>query len=255
MAARTVPVQPSIVRPPPVNHRRVADDVADKIRREILTGVYAPGEKLPPERNLAKTLGVNRASVREALKALEQLGLIVSRQGDGTRVLDYMQTAGIDLVSHLIPLAAIAGDAGPVGHDARAMLDEVLEFRSLWAREIARLAARRAEPADLDSLVAVSRRLDAKLTPEDRLRIDFDFYIALTQAAKNRVLALLINSMRAAVERYAELFAPLVDAAEVRAHHRTMLAALRARDEGAAVKAADAHTNRPPPWRLSAERS
>ena len=66
----------------PVERPRVAEEIVEQIRSLILTGQYAPGDKLPPERELARQLGVNRASLREALKKLEHLGLVKIRQGD-----------------------------------------------------------------------------------------------------------------------------------------------------------------------------
>ena len=68
----------------------MADEIVEQLRSLILTGQYRPGAKLPPERELARTLGVNRASLREALKKLEHLGLVRIRQGDGTRVENFM---------------------------------------------------------------------------------------------------------------------------------------------------------------------
>src|SRR4029077_12823289 len=89
----------------PVGKPRVPEEIVQQLRGLILRGQYAVGDKLPPERKLAETLGVNRASLREAIKSLELMGLVHTRQGDGTRVLDFMQTAGVELVSHLIAVA------------------------------------------------------------------------------------------------------------------------------------------------------
>src|SRR5512147_2291020 len=119
----------------PVEQQRVAEEIVEQLRGLILTGQYPPGSKLPPERQLAAELGVNRASLREALKKLEHLGLVRIRQGDGTRVQNFMETGGLDLMSHLIPLA----QGGHV-----PLLRDVLEFRRIFGREVARLAAARA---------------------------------------------------------------------------------------------------------------
>src|ERR1700691_1034747 len=93
----------------PVEKQRVAEEVAEQLRSLILTGQYPVGSKLPPERELSKKLRVNRASLREALKKLEHLGLVRIRQGDGTRVQDFMETGGIELVQHLLPLSEVNG--------------------------------------------------------------------------------------------------------------------------------------------------
>src|SRR6266851_2670125 len=133
----------------PVGKPRVAEEIVQQLRGLILRGHYATGDKLPPERKLAEELGVNRASLREAIKSLEQMGLVKTRQGDGTRVLDFMQTAGVELVSHLIP-----GDGKP----NLAVLGDVLEFRRIFGREVARQAAERATVDELRRLEAIVER-------------------------------------------------------------------------------------------------
>src|SRR5512146_1990001 len=127
----------------PVGKPRVAEEIVQQLRGLILRGEYAVGDKLPPERKLAEELGVNRASLREAIKALEQMGLVKTRQGDGTRVLDFMRTAGVELVSHLIPVD---------GQPNVEVLGDVLEFRRFFGREVAHLAAGKANEEDVRRL-------------------------------------------------------------------------------------------------------
>src|SRR5262245_39130003 len=162
----------------PVERQRVADEIVEQLRALILTGQYRPGEKLPPERELAKTLGVNRASLREALKKLEHMGLVRIRQGDGTRVENFMETAGLELVAHLVPLAR---NAYP------DIIRDALEFRRMVAREVTRMAAGRVEPEDLERLEEIARRAAAPgIAQAEVFAHDFDFYIALTAVARNR---------------------------------------------------------------------
>src|SRR5512147_754073 len=66
--------------------RRLHEEVAEQLRDAILDGRFPAGAKLPPERELAVEFGVNRTSVREAIKVLEGLGLVAVRQGDGATV-------------------------------------------------------------------------------------------------------------------------------------------------------------------------
>src|SRR6478735_676178 len=136
----------------PVEKQRVAEEIAEQLRSLILNGQYPPGSKLPPERELSKRLRVNRASLREALKKLEHLGLVKIRQGDGTRVQDFMQTSGIDLLSHLIPLAQSGNTE---------LVHDVLEFRRIYGREVARLAATRRDEKDLEKLKQIADQADA----------------------------------------------------------------------------------------------
>ena len=218
----------------PVGRPRVAHEIVAQLRALILDGTFAVGDKLPPERELAEQLGVNRGSLREAIKSLELIGLVRTRQGDGTRVTDYMRTAGIDLVSHLL---IRAGDAPDLG-----LLAEVLEFRIVFGRECARLAALRASPDAMAAIRTVlARNLSASLDDEGMLRGDFDFYVELASLAQNRVLLLLLNTIRGAVETYAPFFAgfnPPKD--EMRRNEQAIVAAIERGDvDGAGELAAD----------------
>src|SRR3989442_7241790 len=175
----------------PVGKQRVAEEIVEQLRGLILKGAFAPGDKLPPERRLAEELGVNRASLREAIKALEQMGLVKTRQGDGTRVLDFMQTAGVELVSHLIP-----GDGKP----NLDVLADVLEFRRFFGREVARQAALKSTDEDIRALEELcDRAADPSIDGETLLKLDFEFYCELTRVGRNRVFQLLINTIRSAV--------------------------------------------------------
>jgi GntR family transcriptional regulator, transcriptional repressor for pyruvate dehydrogenase complex len=219
----------------PVEKQRVAEEIVGQLRSLILTGRYAPGDKLPPERQLAKELGVNRASLREALKKLEHMGLVKIRQGDGTRVQDFMASAGIDILSHLIPVSQSGAQL--------ELVRDVMEFRRMYGREIARIAADRATDEDLARMVGIADACDdPALSAADLLRLDFDFYVALTQATHNRVLSLLINTTRPAVLSYSAFFAALMrDGGVVRRHQRELIAAIEKRDSAAAALVADAY--------------
>jgi GntR family transcriptional repressor for pyruvate dehydrogenase complex len=221
----------------PIEKQRVAEEIVQQLRSLILTGAYAPGDKLPPERQLAAELGVNRASLREALKKLEHLGLVRIRQGDGTRVQDFMQTGGIDLMSHLIPLA----QAGHV-----ELLRDVLEFRRIFGREVARMAAQRADADDVARLETLAGEAsDPALLATDVLRVDFEFYVALTQASKNRAFSLLINTVRQAVLSFAPFFAHVHASTDVvRRHHRALIRAISKHDAAQAAKIADTYLAR-----------
>jgi|SRR5579871_3789116 len=221
----------------PVGKQRVAEEIVEQLRSLILKGAYIPGQKLPPERRLAEELGVNRASLREAIKSLEQMGLVKTRQGDGTRVLDFMQTAGVELVSHLIPNE---------GKPNMEVLADVMEFRRLFGREAARLGAERASVDEQKRMETIAERAgNPSLDAEEILKLDFEFYVALTQAGRNRVMQLLINTIRAAAVSYSGFFAAFMPpAAVVRKHHKDLLKALQVRDGEKAAQVADAYLRR-----------
>lgn len=204
----------------PVEKQRVAEEIVEQLRELILTGQYPPGAKLPPERELAKRLGVNRASLREALKKLEHLGLVRIRQGDGTRVQNFMETGGIELVSHLLPLAT---NAHP------EIIADMLEFRRIFGREAARIAAERAKPEHMSRLRVIAEKAAGTVPVEELFELDFEFYVALTACTENRVMGLLINTVRDAVRSYTPVLLYLAAPAElVRRHHAELIAAIEA---------------------------
>ena len=221
----------------PVEKQRVAEEIVEQLRSLILTGQYQVGSKLPPERELAKKLGVNRASLREALKKLEHLGLVRIRQGDGTRVQNFMETAGIELVRHLVPL----GDSVDP-HLTR----DIFEFRRFVGREVARLAAARATDDEIANLRSITRRAaEVDLPSTQVFEYDFEFYLAMTAASKNRVMVLLLNTVRDAVSSYLPLLAHLtVSTDAVLSHHRALLAAIENRDQDEALRVADDYLGR-----------
>lgn len=215
----------------PVEKQRVAEEVAEQLRSLILGGQYPPGSKLPPERELSKRLRVNRASLREALKKLEHLGLVRIRQGDGTRVQNFMETGGIELVQHLLPLAGGKPE----------LIRDLLEFRRIFGRELARLAAARAKDSDgIAKLRVLADRADQVTGALELFDLDFDFYVAVAQMSGNQVMLLLINTVRDGVRGFMPLLANLAAPGDtVRKHHRDLIAAVEKGDINGAGKIAD----------------
>src|SRR4029077_7635025 len=109
---------PAVRSPAPL----VSDRVFATLLEAVLAGRYEPGEKLPGQRTLAADLGVTMSSLREALKRLEQMGLVEVRHGDAMRVLDCREHGGLDVLTHLL-LRSGGLDAG--------VLSDILEARSL----------------------------------------------------------------------------------------------------------------------------
>src|SRR5919198_67874 len=112
----------------------VSDQVFRTLLEAVLDGTYAPGEKLPTQRALAADLDVTMSSLREALKRLEQMGLVDVRHGDAMRVRDWRTFGGLDVLAHLL---FRTGRLDP------AVLGDILEARTMMLRELAGLAAER----------------------------------------------------------------------------------------------------------------
>jgi GntR family transcriptional repressor for pyruvate dehydrogenase complex len=172
-------------RPP--RRRRIHEDVAEQLRDAILDGRFGPGEKLPPERELAEEFRVNRTSIREAIKVLEGLALVSVRQGDGATVQPL-----IDASFDVLPLLVFRG--GRV--DARAMF-EIMEVMVPLLFEMARLALERHRPEQLEAL----RRLrtvvaDEGIEREERFAAAREVLVLLSDMTQNRVWQMLARRAR-----------------------------------------------------------
>jgi GntR family transcriptional repressor for pyruvate dehydrogenase complex len=201
-----------------------------QIHALIREGRWAPGDQIPPERELAERFRVSRTSVREALRALEMQGVIDSRQGGGT----FVRTADVDMLVGPLAWAILRG---------RRELAEVLEVRGLIEPGIARLAAIRAKAehvAELESLLERQRECIAA----ERAFVEEDtaFHYTLAKAADNQILLrlhnVILDMLRESRQSY--LHVPNRPQMSLRGHE-AMLAAVKARDADAAYRASLAH--------------
>ena len=171
----------------PARRRRIHEDVAEQIRDAILDGRFRAGQRLPPERELAVEFGVNRTSLREAIKVLEGLNLVRVRQGDGATVQPLIE-ASFDV------LAPTIFRRGRIDMQAFVELAEVM-LPLLY--EMARLAIARHQPAQIDAL----RRLRDAIADEERERearfaTARDVLVLLSDMTANRVWQMLARRTR-----------------------------------------------------------
>lgn len=183
---------------PPIAHSSVPDLVFAELRDAILSGRYAPGERLPTQRRLAAEFGVNMASVREALGRLEQLRLVEVRHGDAMRVLDWRSSGGLEA------LAVLGGVDEEV---VRALF----EARRLLLVQAAGLAAERRRDDQAEHLCALARGFAAAENDLAALLADWQFMSALIEAAGNLVFQLVMNSVRELYLPNAEAFVAVVE--------------------------------------------
>ena len=189
---------PDLLRP--VQRQSLSDAVFEQLRDQILRGEREPGSSLPAERALCEALGVNRSAVREALRRLEQAGLVVVRQGGSSRVLDYRSSASLDL------LAVLLVDADG-RFDARVARG-ILEMRSALGPDAARLAALRGGAGCADRLalaVAAMRAAHGDLAQLQRLATSF--WSDLVDGADNVAYRLAFNALHETYDRVRELLA------------------------------------------------
>ncbi|MBB4663083.1 FadR/GntR family transcriptional regulator [Conexibacter arvalis] len=210
-----------------ISRDTVPDQVFERLREAIVTGDYEAGARLPTQRALAADLGVNMATVREALGRLEQLRLVETRHGSGTHVLDWRRSGGLDALT-----LAAAGAADPQLGAA------LFEARRLLLREAARLAAARRADEQAEALAELAEAVAAAPDDTTALLADWAFMAAMVEAAGNLVFQLIMNSVRELYLPHAAAFAALVsDRERLLPHYRAVATAIRDRDRQAAAAA------------------
>ena len=171
-----------------IEPKSLPDQVFAQLLGEIVSGRYRVGSKLPSERTLAGVFGVNRHAVREALKRLEQIGLVKMSQGGRTEVLDFTWTAGLDL------LALIAEHTEAI-EQAMPLLSSAMEMRAGIGADVARLCAQRAVPGLRSAISADAERLAKVARGQELLPVDQRFWQHVLDGAGNLAYQLAFNSL------------------------------------------------------------
>lgn len=222
-------MKPMVSTLQPVRRSRLYEQVIARVRDHIDLEGLAPGDRLAPEREMAERLGVSRTSLRQAITALEVMGLVEVRHGDGVFIT---QPPG-DVLPHLA--AALAG--------VHEQLPAIMEMREAIEVQTARLAALRADDTVLAELEAALDAMHASLADLDGCAAaDRRFHDGIVAAAGNPLLAELWHHVDGPIDatRRASLARPGRPAASLRAHRRILQAIARG-DASGAARAMRAH--------------
>lgn len=201
----------------------------DGIKTMITTGVLSAGSRLPVEKDLAEELGVSRGSLREGVRALALLGVLETRQGDGTYV------TALDPATLLAPLAVLVD----LQHPGNVV--DVMVVRRVLEVEAAGRAAMRISAADLTEAGEVLARMETMINEEavDHhavMEADVEFHRVIARASGNATLGAMIEGLASRTVRARTWRALREEGVEHRTHaeHRAILLALAAGDPGAA---------------------
>jgi GntR family transcriptional regulator, transcriptional repressor for pyruvate dehydrogenase complex len=197
--------------------------VLEKVELDLLEGRLAPGDRLPPERELASALGVGRSSVREAFRVLEVMGLIRTGTGSGP-------TSGAIIIA--TPRGGLAALLRLQVAAQGFPLADVVATRLLLEQWVVGVLAQNS--SDLSDVRASLAAMDADgLTPEEFLALDQQFHLGLADACGNAVVAASMAGLRTAIESYVREGAARIadwdaETAQLRAEHRGILQAIDA---------------------------
>jgi GntR family transcriptional repressor for pyruvate dehydrogenase complex len=218
-----VPAPERAMEVAPIKSTRIYEEIVRQVKQMIAEGRLKSGDQLPPERDLAEKFVVSRTSVREALRALESLGLVEIRPGEGTFVRE------VSIESLIEPLALVMASQ-------REAIAELFEARRLLEPAIAALAARRATPEELSEMGRILEE-QAKEIAAGRtgLAQDAAFHAAIGAAAHNTAITRIAHAIMDLLTQSREesLNTP---GRPQRSHqdHWRILVAIRERDERAA---------------------
>jgi GntR family transcriptional repressor for pyruvate dehydrogenase complex len=223
----------------------VTTKAIDSIRAMIRSGDLAPGDRLPPESELAEQLGVSRGSLREAVRALSEINVLDVRRGDGT------------YVTSLSPSELLSGMVFAMELFQAKDLEEVVEVRSLLLPPAAALAAERVTTEQLAQMQTVIDRLEAATDPDEIARLHERFGSLVYDATGNETLSSILRALQMRDEnvRRAWLSADPARREIALAHQKMLLDALERGDSDVAKSVSVVQVERRRRWleRLRAE--
>jgi GntR family transcriptional regulator, transcriptional repressor for pyruvate dehydrogenase complex len=212
--------------------RRVnlSDNVRDQLTQLILSGGVSPGGRLPSERELCRQMNIGRTSLREAIRALQALGLIEVRHGKGMYVRPD--------VNHVVPYSAWPSTYKLSVHD-------VLELRLAIEPRAASLAATRGDSADFESIAESLAAMEEGQRQHDlaaMVMADLAFHQSIVKASKNPLFVEAMNRMtHVRIESLRVSLGRPERPQRVLGFHRDILEAIQRRDPQGAFEAMQAH--------------
>ena len=203
----------------PIARTTLAAAAFEQLISNVVNGNWKAGDRIPPERELCQQLGIARTSLREALKAMEMIGMLESRVGSGTMICPRS-----DFLSRPLLWAFTMTD--------RTELRNILEARVFLERDLAGLAAERGSEVEIASIGESVQMMSEKiLAGEPVLEADMAFHLAIAHAAHNEVLANAAQLLRNLLKRWLGLKLQLPDVPKLVVQvHRKIYCAIRDRE-------------------------
>ena len=205
------------------------EETVERLLEGVKLGVYAPGDRLPPERELTRRLGISRITLREALRELAAAGYVETKRGrfGGTFILRQ-------------PEPMVHDELTRTARDMGAQLDDALTFRRVVEAGAAEMAARASLSMQQRESLAECLAAMYVCGPSGYRPADTRLHLAIADAARNRLMRQAIEDARVAMWVPIDRLINRVFATANR-HHRQILDAIRDRDADAAQKAVVDH--------------
>ena len=178
-----------------ISNKKVYEQVIEQIQNNIMEGLFKKGDKLTSERELSEKMGVSRTSIREALRVLETMGVVESRQGEGNFICSNIEKSLLQPLSMMFKLN-------------NGSFSDIYELRSILEIECARLSAIRATDMDCRELLSVVEEMEQETFGENRYEIlvelDKKFHNTLSDISKNYLIESLFSTISNLFEKFIE---------------------------------------------------
>jgi GntR family transcriptional regulator, transcriptional repressor for pyruvate dehydrogenase complex len=217
----------------PIKNTKVYEQVIEQIKEMIADGTLKKGDKLPSERDLVEQLQVSRTSIREALRAMEIIGLIECRQGGGNFVRENFENSLFEPLSVMFMLE-------------KRNPSEIIELRKVIEVETVALAAERITDDELQEIGEIIEELKVSENEEVAVKVDKRFHYAVARAAKNGLILAILNAVSSLIDDFIKdarmkILQEESNRVILSAQHEQVYLALRKHDASAAVKAMRDH--------------
>lgn len=215
----------------PIKSEKVYKIIMKQIKDIVKSGELKRGDKLPSERELALRLNVSRTSVREAIKALETLGLVESKHGGG----NYIKNDFEDILLEPLSIAFML-----LGSNN----SEILELRRVIEPEVASMAAKNITENEIKELENIIEKLSKTTDSKICASLDKEFHYVIAKASKNHLLSTIVFSVSSLIEEYIDESKMYeIDREKVINDHKIILEAIISHDSKKAFIESKNHLN------------
>lgn len=173
----------------PIKTKKIYEEIIDQIKGLIAEGVLSPGDKIISERELADKLEVGRSAVREAIRALEAMGIVETRPGEGTFIKEVSTQSLVEMLALVLMTE-------------RATVRELLELRKILEVENAGLAALRYTQENLDNMEEALKQMKFDIDKGDLGdKADMKFHYSIAEATQNSLLVRLMDTISGTMQK------------------------------------------------------
>ncbi|NFD87221.1 FadR family transcriptional regulator [Clostridium botulinum] len=173
----------------PIKNTKVYEHVINQIKEMIKDGTLKGGDKLPSERDLVEKLGVSRASIREALRVLEIVGIVECKQGEGNFIKSSFEDTLLEPLSIMFML-----------NDCK--LKEIFQLRKVIEIETASLAAKQITDEEIIEIKKIITDIEISEDENEKVKLDTKFHYAVAKATQNFLIVSILNSVSTLMDSF-----------------------------------------------------